>query len=331
MKQILFIHTYNSPFIRRDLKVLQEEFSVEDLDLSGMKQNIIGKVITIYKIASRIPKNSVTFVWFADFRAFVSVILGKLFRRKVVVVVGGYELAKFPQYNYGALLTKFGAWRVKQILKLATKILAVDDSLKLDAENLLKKELNSIITIPTGYDSLKFFANEKKQDLVLTVAVVASENKAKLKGLEAFIAVAKLLPNIQFMIIGISDEAYDWVMLRKTENLTILPKISEENLLEYYQKAKVYCQLSCREGLPNALCEAMLCECIPVGTSHNGIPTAIGDTGYYAKFNNVVSTKMAIEKALLVENGKNARERIIQLFPKSKRKEELVKLIGELL
>ena len=32
----------------------------------------------------------------------------------------------------------------------------------------------------------------------------------------------------------------------------------QEKLIPYYQKAKVYCQLSMREGLPNALCEALL-------------------------------------------------------------------------
>jgi len=39
------------------------------------------------------------------------------------------------------------------------------------------------------------------------------------------------------------------------------------------------------ERLPNALhCEAMLCECVPVGTRYCGIPTAIGDTGLYVPY-----------------------------------------------
>jgi len=54
--------------------------------------------------------------------------------------------------------------------------------------------------------------------------------------------------------------------------------VPDEELIKYYQKAKVY-QLSEYEGLPNALCEAMLCECVPAGTRYCGIPTAIGDTG----------------------------------------------------
>ena len=55
--------------------------------------------------------------------------------------------------------------------------------------------------------------------------------------------------------------------------------VPDEELIKYYQKAKVYCQLSRYEGLLNALCEAMLCACVPVGTRYCGIPPAIGDTG----------------------------------------------------
>jgi len=35
--------------------------------------------------------SDVTFSWFADVHAFVAVLLSKMFRRKSIVVVGGYE------------------------------------------------------------------------------------------------------------------------------------------------------------------------------------------------------------------------------------------------
>ena len=50
-------------------------------------------------------------------------------------------------------------------------------------------------------------------------------------------------------------------------------------LRKYFSTSQFYIQASRLEGLPNALCEAMLCECIPIGNSVFGIPSAIGNTG----------------------------------------------------
>jgi len=39
----------------------------------------------------------ITFSWFADTHAFLAVLLSKLFRKKSIVVVGGYEVANVPE------------------------------------------------------------------------------------------------------------------------------------------------------------------------------------------------------------------------------------------
>ena len=95
--------------------------------------------------------------------------------------------------------------------------------------------------------------------------------------------------------------------------------------------AKVYCQLSRYEGLPTALCEAMLCGCVPVGTSYCGIPTAIGDAGFYIPYGDVEATVEATRKALNCDKAKEARRRIKDMFPLERREKELVAEISELL
>ena len=329
--RILFIHQYNTTFIRRDKRFLDEHYPIIDLDFSQKYQNFVGRFKQIFQIFQKMRKADIALIWFADFPAFIATLVGKITNKPTIVIIGGYELANFPQYQYGALQKPFSRWRVKKIIENATEILVVDESLKLDAEKLLSKKLDKVRTVPTGYDSEKFCNIGEKENLILTVAAVSKISKAKLKGLEAFIASAKAMPQYKFMIIGLQKEALQWAKNLAPENLIIKSLISEDDLIKFYQKAKVYCQLSCREGLPNALCEAMLCECVPVGTKVNGIPKAIGDTGFYTEFNNAELTISAIKQALEADTGRQARKRLQQLFPKSKRAEELKAILGKYL
>ena len=44
----------------------------------------------------------------------------------------------------------------------------------------------------------------------------------------------------------------------------------------------------------------MLCECVPIGTTVGGIPTAIGDAGFLVDYNDEKQTIEAIRKGLTV-------------------------------
>jgi glycosyltransferase involved in cell wall biosynthesis len=133
------------------------------------------------------------------------------------------------------------------------------------------------------------------------------------------------MKDLQFVLIGVEGEAIK-LLGDIPDNLTLVGKVQSYDIIKYYQKAKVYCQLSMREGLPNALCEAMLCECVPVGTNVQGITTAMGNNGILVDYGNVEQTCLAIRKALTMD-GKGCRKYIIENFSESKRKELLIKLI----
>jgi len=75
-------------------------------------------------------------------------------------------------------------------------------------------------------------------------------------------------------------------------------------LNEKYNQAKVFVQASITEGMPNTLSEAMLLECIPVGSNINGIPDAIGETGIIIKHRKVEELEIGINKALKMNTGK---------------------------
>jgi glycosyltransferase involved in cell wall biosynthesis len=130
----------------------------------------------------------------------------------------------------------------------------------------------------------------------------------------------------------VRDDAKLYLEQISPKNVEFTGFLPDDEILNYYQRAKVYCQLSYREGLPTALCEAMLCECIPVGSKAAGVMAAIGDTGFYVEYGDEKGTADVIRKALDLKNelGKKARERIKNSFPEKKRTDKLKNLILEM-
>jgi glycosyltransferase involved in cell wall biosynthesis len=186
--------------------------------------------------------------------------------------------------------------------------------------------------MPTGYDTGFWRAGEHKEEIVLCVAVCDSRQRVLIKGIDLLLEAAERLKHIRFRIIGISPSLLRQLEDTAPPNIELLPPLPRDQLLLHYQRAKVYCQPSRREGLPNTLCEAMLCEALPVGTRVGGIPTAIDECGFLADAADVEDLCRGIEAAMRspLSEGAKARERIARLFPKSRREREMIELLSEL-
>ena len=103
---------------------------------------------------------------------------------------------------------------------------------------------------------------------------------------------------------------------------------SKIELREYFSESQYYIQASRIEGLPNALCEAMLCECIPIGNAVFGIPKAIGNTGLIFDGIEDIDQIKHFLKAKNDNSGKDARKRIVSLFSEEKRITEFKKIVN---
>ncbi len=327
--RILFVRPSKSSFIQEDLKLLRKHFNVRVVDfVLSIRKKPKETLKTMFNMLAGVLWADITFSWFADTHAFWAVRLSKIFRKKSIAVVGGYEVAKVPEIGYGALLNPRSTRIVKYVLENADRVLTVDNSLKKDAIKNLSVAGKNIQTVPTGYDYEKFKPEGEKENLVLTVSVGDSWERIRLKGLDTFVKSAEFLSDVRFLVIGIQGGALKKLQDFASPNVEFLGSLLQDELIPYYQRAKVYCQLSMREGLPNAVCETMLCECVPVGTDVQGVRTAIGDAGFYVPYGDVEATVEAIKKALKSDNGKAARERIQKMFPIERREKELLRIIA---
>lgn len=322
-QKVLFSTLPFRPFIQKDLELLRRRYTVL------VRQ--YRKPWDALKILEGVLRTGVTFSWFADIHAFATVLFSRIFGKRSVVVVAGYDAAKVPEIGYGLALSSRFRLLNSYVYRKADRVLTVDDSLRRDLKKNYGVDGKNITTIPFGYDADVWKRTAPKEDIVLTVAGISFE-VVRRKGLDTFVRTAALMPEVTFILAGPHlDGSAEMLKKKAPPNCLIRGAVPHEELPALYSRAKVYCQLSRYEGLPNALCEAMLCECVPVGTRHCGIPTAIGDAGFYVPYGDARATADAVDKALKSSKGVQARDRIKRLFPEGRREKEIFRLLEGLL
>jgi len=184
-------------------------------------------------------------------------------------------------------------------------------------------------TIATSVDVKKFnFSEYERSKRIITVSGTENHQRLMVKGLDRFRELATCLPEFEFVIIGATDGVKSYFEPLPA-NLTLLPPQQFDQLTQYYVHASFYAQLSRSEGLPNALCEAMLCGCIPVGTNVGDIQITIGITGLTI---DDWKPEILVDYIRLNHNNiqlrNQARERILTFYDPAKRVERFRELMA---
>lgn len=341
------VYPQKTTFVKNDVAILQEFCEVKQQQFFLKKSTLTFfyyQFKGILELIKNIPSRDLVYVWFNDYHAFWACLLAKIFRKKVLVVVGGYDAVCIPSVEFGLfykknLRTRLARWVYQNV----DHILPVDESMIKNKNsyaggdattgilNFMPELKTPMTVIPTGYAAGDWYAKQKKNQ-VLTVGQISGKKVYWLKGIDFFLKLAERHPQIKFIVAGVQQENLIPEKFKALKNLQILPHLEKEELKELYAETKVYAQFSLSEGLPNVLCEAMMSECVPVGSAVNGIPRAIGDCGYILNSPNLEEASEKILKAL--ENneiGKCARNRILTHFPVSLRKKSLNQIIHDLL
>lgn len=330
-KRILFVYTSFSSFVETDYNILSKFADVKQYKFESSKiifKMIFEQVKLKIFLLMNIWKYDLIYCWFADYHSFLPILFSKLFKKKSILVLGGYDVTYIPELKYGSFSNPLRSFCAKFSIKNVTLNLSVSDNIRKEALERVPKA--NIHNIYTGYSEDKFLLNNKeKKNIVLTVSSGDTLQRIKIKGIDFFIEVARKMPEYTFIVVGVTEKALRF-LTNIPANLEIIGKMKQKKLIEYYQKAKVYAQFSMREGLPNAVCESMLCECIAVGFNNGGIPIAIGDCGFILDERNIDMAAELIDKAISSPKslGKKARERIIKKFPLENRKKKLHKLLA---
>jgi len=331
-QSILFVYVNYSSFVKADLEILSTFANVTKYQFKPgkgiFKTGIEVLKELIFLIFNGFKFDSV-FVWFGDYHSMLPVLFAKTFRKKSFVVIGGYDVSTLSEYKYGSFSNPIRAFFTRNTFRFVDICFPVADALR--KKLLVINPKAKAETIATSVDAEKFnFREYERPKRVITVSGTENHQRLMVKGLDRFRELATYLPEFEFILIGATDSVKSHFEPLPA-NLTLLPPQQFDQLTQHYEQASFYAQLSRSEGLPNALCEGMLCGCIPVGTNVGDIQITIGSTGLTIdnwkpevlvdfirlNHNNSQLRNQARERILMLYNPALRIERFRQLMTKS--------------
>lgn len=166
------------------------------------------------------------------------------------------------------LYIKEGRRRFAQMLEKTDKMVLLSDKFKERFISYFPSDLNGKLTAinnPLTFSPSFNIDLQNKENIILFVARITNPQK----NISGFIDVWKLFsknhPDWKALIIGDGEHKElmeKYAQKKKTSNLFFLG--TQENVEEYYRKAKMYCMTSTYEGWGMVLTEAMAMGCVPV-------------------------------------------------------------------
>lgn len=346
MKNILWIYTKRSTFVEKDIRLVSDNFKIYEFEFLNRPKYcaLLSMIKLFFHLLVNLKKYDLYVCQFAGYQSFVPSIFYYFFKKKLLIIVGGTDCVSIPKINYGNFNKKLLGWVTKFSFNHCSHITAVDETLvfqKYEYDDSIGNQgikqfvpniKTPISVIYNGYDSAKWHRTfEKVNNTFITVAAGSDLVTLYVKGIDIIYEVADFFPQCHFTIIGL-PKGFDKFGNKK--NITTLPFIQNNQLIDFYSKSEFYLQLSLTEGFPNALCEAMLCECIPIVSNVAAMPKIVGDAGFVLLKRDKKELINLIQKAIQSDKNylsKKARERIMNNFSENNRKLEMLHLLENIM
>lgn len=330
-KKVLLVYPAWSVFVQTDYEILSEKFNVGKYHFRPVK-GAFAVLIELLKqmvfLILNLWKFDTIFIWFADQHSFLPVLFSKLTRRNSFLVIGGYDVCRIPDFNYGVFCSPLRGFMAAWSMKNSTVNLPVSTNVARKVAAISHKKNFRVVYNCVRTTPPEIKTPEQKTE-ILTVALIDSERTYYIKGIDLFAETARLLPQFNFRVVGFVSTKLNHLIADFPNNLKPTGEIPHKDLPEYYNRSKIYCQLSRSESFGIALAEAILHGCIPLVTNEGGMPEVVGDKNCIVKKNpEEIASKILQVFSDDDKSGRFAAQRVKEYFSFEKRSTALSALIS---
>jgi len=305
----------------------------------------LGYEVTVATKFSEIPWGCDLYCsWWCTTSIF-PLIKAKLCRKPLVILGCGSEVISsskdIPGYYSKPLPVRF---IIRSCLRWADCILAISKDQLKEMERLGARRAKAVYL---GVDIEEYKpadASKASEKLILTISHLNKENVERKRiwtVLKAIPYVLAEFPEAKFVLIGRHMDAYAklkaFVEQAGIDNRVEFPGlVSQEEKIDYLHRAAVYVQPTKHEAFGVAIAEAMSCGLPVISSKVGAVPEVLGDCGLYADPDDPkdLADKIILllqDQGLREKLGEKARERVLQNFTYQRRKQEIQKVLDEVL
>jgi glycosyltransferase involved in cell wall biosynthesis len=342
LPKLLYLSPQPSTFIRRDVEFLSGHFRVVEHGflMKGKALLPLMFVRQLLFLLRHAPSADVLLVMFGGYHSFLPALVARILGRECHIILGGTDCTSYPSIHYGTFRKPVQAWFTAQSYKLCHTLLPVHRSLMeqrntyytVDGEQQGCKAFvpglsTPYVEIVNGFEADRWTVGEKITRSFITVGYFDSADRLKLKGVDLMVEMARRFPDCSFTVVGVGQKG----LLPELPNLRAVGKVTHAELCGLFASHRFYMQLSISEGFPNAICEAMLSGCVPIGSDVAAIPEIIGDTGFILRKRDADLLEQLLRSALASPDldalGVRARQRIAERYPMEQRGRKLLSVL----
>lgn len=314
IQKCLFVHKGRATFTLNDLNLLREDYEVVEVTTKYQHGAafILGQLLVAWQIIRHLWGAKFLYVWFAGYHSILPAFIFWLARKPVYLIIGGYDAAYLPEINYGGHIRWGRHWCILQSCRFSTWVLPVSSFAK---EKLLEHVPAATATkmkvVHNGVDLglMRQADGVERKQLVATICGGSTWQRIQVKGIDFYLELARATPEIEFLVVGLSGFALEWVTKQKTKNLKVIPWVEPAELPELYSEVSVVCQFSRYEAFGVAVVEGMACGCMPVGCTFTATKEIIeGTPGFLIDELNVEKAALAVRTALAVQNNETRNQ-----------------------